>query len=122
MDPAKAGSSLRVEAAISHQPMGDGEQRVDREFVDEELRRLATDPEFRPAGWSDREIREFHRFVQCARAAYVETDLRYMRVLRIESDRSGDANRATATLSSGRAIDLTFKNSGSHGAVVFGAY
>lgn len=97
-------------------------RRVDREFVDEELHRLATDPEFRPTGWSDREIREFHRLVQCARAAYVENDLRNMRVLRIESDRSGDPNHATATLSSGRAIDLTFKNSGSHGAVVFGAY
>jgi plasmid maintenance system killer protein len=97
-------------------------RRVEREYVDEELRRLATDPEFQPAGWNDREIREFHRLVQCVRAAYVETDLRNMRVLRIESDHSGDPSRAGATLSSGRVIDLTFKNSGSHGVVVFGAY
>jgi hypothetical protein len=97
-------------------------RRVEREYVDEELRRLATDPEFRPTGWNDREIREFHRLVQCVRAAYVETDVRNMRVLRIESDRSGDPSRAGAALSSGRVIDLTFKNSGSHGAVVFGAY
>lgn len=97
-------------------------RRVEREYVDEELRRLATDPEFRPAGWDDREIREFHRLVQCVRAAYVETDVRNMRVLRIEPGRPGDPSRATATLSSGRVIDLTFKNFESHGAVVFGAF
>jgi hypothetical protein len=97
-------------------------RRVEREYVDEELRRLATDPDFRPAGWDDREIREFHRLVQCVRAAYVESDVRNMRVLRVEPDRAGDPNRASATLSSGRVIDLMFKNSGSHGAVVLGAY
>ena len=84
------------------------------------LRRLATDPGFRPEGWSDREVRGFHRLVQCARAAYVETDLRNMRLLRIEPDDSGDPSGARATLSSGRVIDLTFKNSDSHGAVVLG--
>jgi hypothetical protein len=96
-------------------------RRVEREYVDEDLRRLATDPEFQPASWSDREVREFHRLVQCVRAAYVESDLRNMRLLRIESDDSGDPSRAGATLSSGRVIDLTFKHSGSHSAVVFGA-
>lgn len=97
-----------------------GNRRVEREYVDEDLRRLATDPEFRPTGWSDREVRELHRLVQCVRAAQVENDLRNMRVLRIESDHSGDPSRAGAILSSGRVIDLTFKNSGNHGAVVFG--
>jgi hypothetical protein len=96
-------------------------RRVEREYVDEDLRRLATDPEFQPAGWRDREVREFHRLVQCVRAAYVESDLRNMRVLRIESDHSGDMSRAGAVLSSGRVIDLTFKHSDGHGAVVFGA-
>jgi hypothetical protein len=95
-------------------------RRVEQEYLDEDLRRLANDPGFRPAGWSDREIREFHRLVQCVRAAYVENDLRNMRVLRIEPDHSGDPTRAWATLSSGHVIDLTFKNSESHGAVVFG--
>lgn len=93
---------------------------MEQEYLDEELRRLATDPGFRPAGWSDREIRAFHRLVQCARAAYVEDDLRNMRVLRIEPDDSGDPTRARAALSSGRVIDLTFKTSGNHGAVVIG--
>lgn len=94
-------------------------RRVEREYLDEELRRLATEPEFRPAGWSIQEVREFRRLVQCARAAYIEDDLRNMRLLRIEPDDSGDPTRARATLSSGRVVDLTFKNFESYGAVVF---
>ncbi|AGM31701.1 hypothetical protein MASS_1p0141 (plasmid) [Mycobacteroides abscessus subsp. bolletii 50594] len=93
---------------------------MEQDYLDEGLRRLATDPGFRPAGWSDREIRDFHRLIQCVRAAYVETDLRNMRLLRIEPHYSGDPARAWATLSSGRVIDLTFRYSGNHGAVVFG--
>lgn len=99
-----------------------GARRVEREYVDEDLRRLANDPEFRPAGWSDQEVREFHRLVQCVRAAHVENDVRNMRVLRIESVDRDDPSRASSTLSSGRVIDLMFKNSGDHGPVVFGAY
>lgn len=93
---------------------------MEREYMDEELRRLATEPEFRPASWSDQELREFHRLVQCARAAHVEDDLRNMCLLQIEPDRSGHPARAQATLTSGRAIDLTFKNTDSHGIVVLG--
>lgn len=94
--------------------------RVEREYLDEELRRLAARPEFRPAGWSAQDIQEFRRLVQCARAAHVEKDLRNMRLLRIQPDDSGDPSRAQANLSSGRAIDLTFKNTDSHGVVVIG--
>ena len=94
---------------------------MEREYLDEEMRRFATEPGFRHADWSGQEVREFRRLVQCARAAYVEDDLRNMRLLRIEPDDSGDPTRARATLSSGRVIDLTFKNFESHGAVVFGA-
>lgn len=93
---------------------------MEREYMDEELRRLATDSEFRPTGWSCRELREFHRLVQCARAAHVEDDLRNMRLLQIEPDSAGDPARAHATLTSGRTIDLTFKNTDSHGVVVLG--
>ena len=93
--------------------------RVEREYLDETLRRLATEPDFRPTGWSAQEISEFHRLVQCARAAYVDTDLRNMRVLRIRPDDNGVPGKAWATLSSGREIDVTFKNSDSYGAVVF---
>ena len=97
-----------------------GNRRVEREYLDEDLRRLATERGFQPAGWGVQEITEFHRLVQCARAAYVDTDLRNMRVLRIEPDESGDPSRAQATLRSGRVIDLTFKNTESQGVVVFG--
>ena len=92
---------------------------VEREYLDETLRRLAVEPEFQPKGWSAQEIAEFYRLVQCARAAHVDTDLRNMRVLRIRSAGHGLPGKAQATLSSGRLIDLTFKNSDSYGAVVF---
>lgn len=92
---------------------------VEREYLDETLRRLATEPDFRPTSWGAQEIAELHRLVQCARAAYIDTDLRNMRVLRISPDANGMPNRARATLSSGREIGVTFKNSDSYGAVVF---
>lgn len=94
--------------------------RVEREYLDEELRRLAARPEFRPAGWGDQDIQEFRRLVQCARAAHVEKDLLSMRLLRIQPDDSGDPSKAQAILSSGRAIDLMFKNADSYGVVVIG--
>jgi hypothetical protein len=94
-------------------------RHVDREYMDEELHRLATDPGFRPEGWRPREVSDFRVLVQCARAARLDTDLRNSHMLRIEPDGTGDPNRAQATLSSGRVINLTFKNSESHGAVVF---
>lgn len=97
-----------------------GNRRVDRKYLDEDLRRLATDPGFQPAGWNLQEVADFHRLLQCARAAHIDTDLRNMRVLRIEPDQFGDPSRARATLRSGRVIDLTFKNAGNRGAVVFG--
>lgn len=93
---------------------------VEREYLDEELRRVATELEFRPAGWDDMEVRRFRRLVQCARAARFVDDLRNMRLLRIQPDGSGDPSRARATLSSRRAIELTFKNADSHGVVVLG--
>ncbi|MDV7199581.1 hypothetical protein R4172_18725 [Rhodococcus kroppenstedtii] len=91
-----------------------------QDYSNEELRRLAADRSFRPAGWSDRDIRDFHRLVQCARAAYVETDLRNMHSLRIAPHECGDPNRATATVGSGRVIDLTFRHSEDHVTVVLG--
>jgi hypothetical protein len=93
-------------------------RQVDREYMDEELHRLATDSGFRPDGWSFQEISDFRVLVQCARAARLDTDLRNSRMLRMEPD-AADLNKARATLSSGRVIDVTFKNTESDGAVVF---
>ncbi len=92
---------------------------MDRVYLDEELQRLATDPDFRPQGWSDQEIADFRLLVQCTRAARLDTDLRNTRMLRIESHGAGESDRARAMLTSGRVIDLTFKNTESQGSVLF---
>ncbi len=92
---------------------------MDRSYLDEELRRVATDPTSRPEGWSDSEIADFRLLVQCARAARVHTDLRNTRLLGIEPSGPDDPDRAQATLTSGRVIGLTFKGDGSAGAVLF---
>lgn len=91
---------------------------MDREYLDEDLRGLATESEYRPKGWTTREISDFHVLVQCARAARHDGDLRNMRMLRIEPD-SNDPTRARAPLGSRRVVDLTFKDADSHGVVVF---
>lgn len=92
---------------------------MDREYLDDELRRLATDPGFRLPGWSAQEVSDFRVLVQCTRAARLHGDLRNTRMLRITPDGAGDPNKARATLSSGRVISMTFKNTDSHGVVVF---
>lgn len=97
-----------------------GNRRVEREYLDEDLRRLATEPGFQPAGWDLQDVAELRRLLQCARAAYVDTDLRNMRLLRIEPDASGDPDSAHATLRSGRVIDLTFRSARSRDVVVLG--
>lgn len=90
-----------------------------REYLDEELQRLATDPGCLPQGWTEPEIADFRLLAQCARAAEVDTDLRNTRMLRLQPHDTGDPHRALATLSSGRVIDLTFKDAESQGAVLF---
>lgn len=114
-EPLVFGPSLGV---ISPRVMEN--RHVNREFVDEDLQDLATDPRCRPTGWSDREIADFRVLVQCARAARVDTDLRNSRMLRIEPDGAGDPTKAQATLSSGRVIALRFKNTDRDLAVVLG--
>lgn len=87
--------------------------------MDEELHRLATDPGFRPDGWSAQEVSDFRVLVQCTRAARLDTDLRNSRMLRIQPGDRHDLSKARATLSSGRVINLTFKSTESHSAVTF---
>lgn len=85
-------------------------RHVDRQYVDEALSRLVGDAGFRPPGWSHAEVKEYLRLVDSAWAAEVDTDLRNMRMLRIERH-ANDPTRAIARLSSGRMIGLIFKNS-----------
>lgn len=93
-------------------------RHVHRESLDGALNRLVTDPGFQPDGWTHAEVKEYRRLVQGARAAKVDTDLRNMRLLRIEPH-AADPAKARATLSSGRVIGLTFKSSDGHVTVVF---
>jgi hypothetical protein len=92
-------------------------RHVDREYLDGALSRLVTDAGFQPKGCTHTEVKEYRRLVQGARAAKVDTDLRNMRLLRIEPH-ADDHAKARATLSSGRVIGLTFKSSGGHVTVV----
>lgn len=89
---------------------------MDRQYLDEALGRLAEDPECQPEGWTHAEVKDYRRLVNCARAAKAETDLRNLRMLRIEPS-DDDPSRAIATLGSGRVIALNFKSS--DGPVVF---
>jgi hypothetical protein len=94
------------------------ERQVEREYVDEALRRLATDPGYRPEGWSPTEAADFRLLVQCARAAKVVNDLRNMRMLRITSSNAEDPTLAHATVGVSRVIGLTFKEMNAHDPTV----
>ena len=89
---------------------------MDRQYLDEALGRLAEDPECQPEGWTHAEVKDYRRLVNCARAAKADTDLRNLRMLRIEPS-DDDPSRASATLGSGRVIAVNFKSS--DGPVVF---
>ena len=89
---------------------------MDREYLDEVLRRLAIDVGYRPEGWDDVEIADFRLLVQCARAARAEADLRNLRVLRLRSE-AGCPKLARVRLSSSREVVLRFKDCGGRAAV-----
>lgn len=77
------------------------------EYLDGDLRRLAAEPEFVPAGWSSAEMRHFLLVAQCASAAMAESDLLNLRVLQIRHD---DAEpTASVRLSARRQLVITFK-------------
>lgn len=92
---------------------------MNREYLDEALNRLASDPGYQPEGWSPTEMADFRLLVQCARAATVDTDLRHLRMLRINATDDSDPHRAHATVGSSRVIGLTFKDPESDPTVVF---
>lgn len=93
---------------------------MEREYLDEELRRLATDVDFLPPAWSSEDIEGFRRLIQCVHAATIEDDLRNTRFLRIQASNRNDPTRAQARLSSGRQIPLTFRGTGNHCTVIIG--
>lgn len=94
-------------------------RRVERRYSDEDLHRIATELDLRPDGWSPTEVADFRVLDQCARAARADTDLRNMRMLRVGPHPLGKPNRVCATLSSGRVLDLTFRDSDGNWTVAF---
>lgn len=113
-DGRRTASVLHVDTSSAHglwRP-----ENVDREYLDGDLSRLVKDAAFRPGGWSHTEVKEYRRLDYCARAAKVHTDLRNLRMLRVEPH-TDDPAKARARLSSGRVIGLIFKSV--EGPVVF---
>jgi hypothetical protein len=92
---------------------------VERQYGDAVLRRLATDVDFYPPGWGDREIADLRLLAQCARAATMRDDLKNMRLFHLEPDVNGDGDVVRATLGSGLELLLTFNGADDHDAVVF---
>ncbi|MBX4171804.1 hypothetical protein ACRAJ3_18340 [Rhodococcus pyridinivorans] len=92
---------------------------MDSQYVDRVLQRLAHEADYRPAGWTPKEIADFHLLVQCARAAKLDTDLRNMRLLRLRPCPGGGPETALAPLGESRQITLTFKSSDNHITVAF---
>ena len=80
------------------------------DFLDRTLRRLATEPGYRPPGWGEAEIDHFRLVAQCAQAAKVEGDLRTMRILRCQACLDGPPGTSSIQLSPRRRLLLTFKN------------
>lgn len=81
---------------------------MDLVFLDETLRRLTAEPEFRPDGWDAAEVRHVRRVAQCVQAAKVAEDLHALRILRIQSDPGGQRGMSSIHLSARRRLLLTF--------------
>lgn len=65
------------------------------EYKDDDLRRLAEDPDFRPKRWGSDLIRAYRKKIQILYAAKDERDLLALRGLRLEQlsgDRSGSCS------------------------------
>jgi plasmid maintenance system killer protein len=81
---------------------------VDLVFLDETLRRLTAEPDYRPEGWNAAEIRHVRRVAQCAQAAKVPEDLHALRILRVQSDPGGQHGMSSIYLSARRRLLLAF--------------
>lgn len=90
-----------------------------REYKDEALARVATEPRYQPEGWSDSEASDFRLLDQCAHAAKVDTDLRNLRMLRITPIGDSASTKAQAKVGVSRVIGLTFKDPKSKPTVLF---
>lgn len=79
------------------------------EYKDDELRRLAEDPEFRPRKWGTDVVRAYRKKVQILSDARDERDLAAMRSLRLEKLKGDRAGTWSIRLNDQFRLILTFK-------------
>ena len=88
------------------------------EFQDDDLCRLAKDPEFRPRGWGPDLIRAYRKKYQAIRAATDERDLRAQRSLRLEQLSGDRVGTSSIRLNDQYRLILSFRTDGERVAVL----
>lgn len=84
--------------------------RLHREYLDEVLRRLATEAEYEPPGWDSTGVALFRLVDQCAYAAVTEADLRSLRsYLRMQPYPQAGPRAWLVVLGSHRSLVITIK-------------
>lgn len=89
------------------------------ECGDDEVERATDQPGGPPPGWTLAEVARVRLLVQCLHAAQSPDDVLSLRSLRLKPD-PDDGERATAELSSGRALAVTFKSGGDPMSAILG--
>ena len=79
------------------------------EYGDEELRRLAEEPDFAPRQWSRELIRSYRKKIQILGSAKDERDLRRLRGLRLEKLSGGRAGTSSIRLNDQFRLVLRFR-------------
>ncbi len=81
-------------------------------FEDDDLRRLAEDPDFQPKRWSRDVVRAYRKKVQLLDAARDERDLRRMKSLRLEKLEGDRAGTSSIRLNGQYRLVLNFATDG----------
>lgn len=95
-----------------------GERRVQIEYDDETLRRLAEDARFRVHQWSDEVVRSFRKKIQMLAAAKDERDLSSSRGLRFERLKGTRRGTCSIRLNDQYRLILRFRTDSSNRVVV----
>lgn len=88
------------------------------EYDDDDLRRLAEDPGFRPKRWGPDVIRAYRKKIQILHAATDERDLRALRSLRLERLSGDRAGTSSIRLNDQFRLILTFRTENGRVVVV----
>jgi hypothetical protein len=76
-------------------------------YLDDVLQRIASDADYKPAGWDAAEVAHFRLVAQCADSATVTSDLLTLRLLRLRAVTND--NVASVMLSATRVLTLRFE-------------